>query len=261
MSPATLEVPLSLRRGGRRTNVQRAFDDSLKLERIVCRSLGLDNLADKRVLDVGCGWRMTKALLDQALPIGHYTGLDVFGEAIEFLTTCVDDPRFDLHVLDAHNEMYNPDGKALGDIDELPVETASYDIIWLFSVFTHLAPHDYAAMLRLLRGYVTPDGKLLFSLFINESTPNSRGFMDNMNRQWEQNATRLDTLNERATTYLAERKIPDIVDFDPRQPLKWAIYSREHALALIEGSGWRVEQVHYPEEAILHYIVCSPVGQ
>jgi hypothetical protein len=43
-----------------------------------------------------------------------------------------------------------------------------FDLICLFSVFTHLAPHDYVAMLRLLRRHATPDARLIFSLFVRD---------------------------------------------------------------------------------------------
>jgi SAM-dependent methyltransferase len=43
-----------------------------------------------------------------------------------------------------------------------------FDVISLFSVFTHLAPHDFPAMLRALRPCAARDGRLIFSLFINE---------------------------------------------------------------------------------------------
>lgn len=258
MAENELEVPLALRRGGRRTQVERAVRDSLTLERLVCRNLGIADLGGKRVLDVGCGWRMAKALLDKNLPIGAYVGVDVFAESIEFLQSSVTDERFSFQLLDAHNAMYNPTGKPLTDIASLPVAEASFDIIWLFSVFTHLAPHDYAAMLKLLRPYVKPDGRLLFSLFINEPTPGGMGFIDSVTKQWESQAIREDQLSNRAAQGFAQRRAPGFVDFDPAQPLKWALYSREHALELFDGTGWEIESVNDPEEAIQHYIVCLP---
>jgi hypothetical protein len=35
-------------------------------------------------------------------------------------------------------------------------------------VFTHLAPDDFVAMLRLTRRHVKTDGRLVFSLFLND---------------------------------------------------------------------------------------------
>ena len=258
MNNEKLEVPEDLRRGGVTKDVERAVSDTLKLERIVCRSLSLPDLAGKAVLDIGCGWRMCKALLDNDLPIGSYTGIDVYKEAIEYLEANVNDERFTFHVLNANNEMYNPDGKALQEIPQLPAEQSAYDIIWAFSVFTHLAPHDYETMLKLLRACVKPDGKLVFSVFINEATAGGLGFIDNVRKQWEKNGVQIDSVNDRAAEYFAEQKVPDFIDFDPKQPLKWAIYSREHAIELVERTGWKIEGVHDPEDAIQHYIVCSP---
>ena len=211
-----------------------------------------------RVLDMGCGWRMSKALLDSDIPIGAYVGIDVFAESIDFLKSSVSDERSSYHLLDAHNEMYNPTGKTLCEIDSLPVPEASFDIIWLFSVFTHLAPHDYKAMLKILRPYIKPEGKLLFSLFINENTPNGMGFIDSVTRQWNLNTPGAAQVNENAAKYFKEKKVPEFIDFHPEQPLKWALYSREYALELMKGSGWEVESINFPEEAIQHYIVCSP---
>ena len=45
MNNEKLEVPEDLRRGGVTKDVERAVSDTLKLERIVCRSLSLPDLA------------------------------------------------------------------------------------------------------------------------------------------------------------------------------------------------------------------------
>ena len=50
------------------------------------------------------------------------------------------DPRFEFHHFDARNELYNPTGTPLADFEELPVGSARFDLISLFSVFTHLTP-------------------------------------------------------------------------------------------------------------------------
>ncbi len=45
----------------------------------------------------------------------------------------------------------------------------------------------------------------------------------------------------------------------PNQPLKAAVYSRQHALELVESTGWEVESLNEPAEEIQHYMVCKPV--
>jgi SAM-dependent methyltransferase len=124
------------------------------------------------LLDVGCGTKVVKTLLDNSMPIGRYVGIDASSEVIEWLQANVSDPRFEFHHLDAHNAMYNPEGIDLASFELLPVGPRRFDLICLFSVFTHLAPHDYVAMLRLLRRHAKPDARLLFSLFLRDpNTP------------------------------------------------------------------------------------------
>ena len=52
---------------------------------------------------------------------------------------------------------------------------------------------------------------------------------------------------------------PDFKDMVPNQPLKAAVYSRKHALELVESTGWEVESLNEPAEEIQHYMVCKPV--
>ncbi len=262
MSDQMLDVPRSLRRGGRLEESERSVEDALKIIALVCRNLGIDNLAESRILDMGCGYRMAKSIIEQNVPIKEYVGLDVFRDMIEFLQEGIDDPRFTFHSLDIHNEMYNPKGKPLAELDALPIAKESFDIIWLFSVFTHLAPHDYSAMLKLLRPYVNRQGRLVFSLFVNEITPSGLGFISSVNKKFSEQAKENSQLfMEKFSEIYAQENAapPSFIDFDPEQPLKWAIYSREHALDLVQGTGWEVESLNDPEEAIQHYIVCRPV--
>jgi SAM-dependent methyltransferase len=164
-----LEVPEGLRRTAHRSEAS-WLDSARELVELVCRECGLEDLADTSVLDIGCGTKIVKALLDDARPIGRYVGVDVDPKVIRFLEANVDDPRFAFHHIDVQNDLYNPDGLPLVEREALPLGDETFDVIWLFSVFTHLGPVDYAAMLRLLRRYIRDDGWLVFSLFINELT-------------------------------------------------------------------------------------------
>jgi hypothetical protein len=259
MPAKSFDIPRALRRGGRLDDVEKSIQSTLKIIQLMCRELEIPDMDQSHVMDMGCGWRMAKTLLDHDIPIGEYVGLDVFAETIEFLQANITDPRFSFHVLDSHNEMYNPQGRPLAEIPGLNVPEGAFDIICLFSVFTHLAPHDYVAMLKLLRPYVRPEGKLIFSLFVNETTASGRGFIASVQRNWANNAERLEEYKEKFADQFEEHGPPAFVDFDPAQPLKWAIFSREHALELVEGTGWKVESLNEPEEAIQHFMICTPV--
>ena len=244
-----LEVPPALRRGGLRGDEQKYVHSGRMLIDLLCRRLGVADLGAQRMLDMGCGTKLVQAFLAHDLPVGAYVGIDVYREMIDFLAQEVRDPRFSFHHMDSHNAMYNPGGRPLGPDTALPVEPGSFDLICLFSVFTHLEPHDYVAMLKLLRPCIRPGGTLLFSLFVNELTPGGHGLIDGVQRNLDP--------EQRARQAAAPVPVPDFVDAGPGT-LQWALYSRQHALALIEGTGWRVESLNDPEEYIQHYFVCRP---
>ncbi len=259
MSDLVLKVPLELRRGGKLHDEAASVKSGLQLIQLMCRNFGVRDLGESSVLDMGCGCKLAQAILHHDLPIGRYVGIDVFSDLIAFLQSNVLDPRFSFHVQNTHNQMYNPEGELLSAASRLPIDEESFDIICLFSVFTHLAPHDYVAMLRMLRRYVKPGGRIIFSLFINETTSGGLGYIDDINKLWKKQPKKLDAYREVFEQGLRSAGPPDFVDYDRSQPLRWAIYSRENALRLIKGTGWEVASLNDPEEAIQHYMICKPV--
>ncbi|MGZ4730288.1 MAG: hypothetical protein ACXWB2_21445, partial [Acidimicrobiales bacterium] len=139
-----------------------------------------------------------------------------------------------------------------------------FDIICLFSVFTHLAPHDYRAMLRLLRPHISPSGGLVFSLFVDEGIdPDARAAIE---RELERRlaagdpSARAAIQDQLASGAPADGGVPDFVDRIPDQPLMKAVYSEPYARRLIEGTGWTPLALHPPEEPFVqHYFVCRPI--
>jgi SAM-dependent methyltransferase len=258
MTAQSFDIPRALRRGGKLNDVETSVQSTLAIIDLMYRKLKMPDFSQAHILDMGCGWRMAKTLLDLDIPVARYVGMDVFADMVEFLQASVTDPRFSFHALDSHNAMYNPQGTPLAELTGLNVPESTFHVICLFSVFTHLAPHDYVAMLKLLRPYVRPDGKLIFSLFVNETTEAGFGFIDNINRLWAIDAAQRENAGDRFKHHLENQVSLDFVDFDPAQPLRWAVFSRDYAIKLVEGTGWNIESLNDPEEAIQHYMVCTP---
>jgi SAM-dependent methyltransferase len=241
----TLKIPRQFSRSAK-TDEEWARRSALWQLGFVRDRLGLPDLADVAVLDVGCGVKLTAALIEEDIPIGRYVGVDVYREMIEFLDAEVEDPRFGYHHVEFHNELYNPDGTPMTSASRLPVEENAFDVIWLFSVFTHLAPHDFRTMLRVLRPHARDDGRLLFSLYLDEVTPGGHGFTDAVHQKLALNgATPAPTLD-------------GFMDVFPEHPLRVALYSRRLALELIADTGWDVVEVNDPGPFIQHSIVCAP---
>lgn len=189
---------------------------------LVVKCLGLRDLSDSDVPDVGCGVRFTQAIINRDIPIKSYTGVDVHRSLIEFLQREVDDPRFSFSHWDAQNAKYHPQGVKITRESRLPVD-GLFDIIWLFSVFTHLDRSDADALLAILRRHVRPGGALFFSAFLDDT---------------------IDTFEDR---------LPD-------RPLDWPCYSEQYMRQLVVANRWRVSSVHppSPEHFIQHYLVCYP---
>ena len=258
MSDLVLSVPKELRRGNTRHNEQAAAAEGVELIKLMCRTFDIADFGNTTVLDMGCGSKLAQAILDRDLPLGRYVGVDVFPDLIDFLETNVSDPRFSFHVLNSHNEMYNPDGEPLSANTRLSLDEQSFDIICLFSVFTHLAPHDYVAMLQMLRRYIKPGGRIIFSLFVNELTKGGMGWLDVLEKAWLADAALAEKHKDAFLEAAKEGGPPDFLDYYPADPLKVAIYSRENALRLVENTGWEVESLNDPEEYIQHYMICKP---
>jgi len=217
-----LHVPLRFRKGSLRTNEAAAIDSAVDQLAMIRRELGLDSLAATAMLDIGCGVKFTQAFLNRQIPIGRYHGVDVDRDMVGFLVDNVTDPRFSYASIDVYNEMYNKAGTPLSRELDLGTGGATFDVICLFSVFTHLAPHDYAEMLALARRHIAPTGRLIFTTFLDETIDG------------------------------------DFKDEDPAHPLLRALYKQAAVRRMVADAGWRLERLNDPLKRTQHILVCAP---
>jgi SAM-dependent methyltransferase len=212
----------------------------------MCEATERVDLGGTDLLDVGCGVRFTQAILANDLPVGSYTGVDVFGRLVEFLNQTVTDARFTYHHHDVLNALYNPEASETLATSPLPCPDASYDLICGFSLFTHLAPADFRLMLERTRVLARPGAWLYFTAFVDEVTASGEGFVDRY----------FSAMGLGAEDQLPEAERPRYREGNPEVPLDVSLYSRSHAMELIEGSGWQVVAVHDPARTAQHQFVC-----
>ena len=241
-----LDVPRNLHRSWH-VNKEDWIRSAKAAHSLLCDVAGCTDLSEKSGLDYGCGSKLTKLFLENDLPIRRYVGIDTMKELIDFLQPSIHDERFSYHHVNLYNELYNREGIPLTDLDSLPLAGEQFDVICLFSVFTHLAPHDYKPLLKLLRPHASPDCRLVYSAFLDELSASGHGFMD----KW--GPLIVDKIE--ATP---DSVSPDFCDFFPERSLEVAIYARSYALDLLEGTGWRIEEIRDPSPDIQHVFVCVP---
>jgi SAM-dependent methyltransferase len=121
------------------------------------------------VLDVGCGsGRIAVPLTGYLSGEGRYAGFDVSKKAVAW---CQDNisrshPNFDFTVADIQNGFYNRKGKSTPSEFPFPYPDASFDVVFLASVFTHMFPPDVTHYLHEIARVLKPGGRCLSTFFL-----------------------------------------------------------------------------------------------
>ena len=124
---------------------------------------------DSRVLDVGCGiGRMAIPLTETLGPEGSYDGFDVVEAAIRWCRRNITrrHPNFRFTVVEARNGVYRPRGREDASSVRFPYADASFDVVLLASVFTHMRTPAVAHYLGEIRRVLRPDGRALVTAFL-----------------------------------------------------------------------------------------------
>ena len=217
-----------LRRGGpgQRATTS-AAESGIELLDLMLKRLGKDDLRNLSILDIGCGTRLAEAIAARGTGVTRYAGLDVNPEIVALLRREWMQPNHEYHHVNLHNRQYNPRGMQLTPDFSLPVK-GRFDIVCLFSVFTHLDPYDSDCMLSVARRYLNDSGRFIFTCFIND------------------------------------RDVSGFDDRFPDQPLMKAVYNSRLMEHLLAQNGWRVVARYDPTRSgngytlMQHCYVCEP---
>jgi SAM-dependent methyltransferase len=203
-----LELPAKLRINSPKVRDAGLEDTGEVIMQLVLDKLGMKDYSATDILDVGCGSRFTLTIINRKIPVKSYTGIEINTDIVDFWNV--------------HNDMYNTQGIPMQDFDDLPVE-GDFDLIWLFSVFTHLNPDDSLQLLKLMRKKIRPGGNLFFTTHTK----------DDVNR-----------FEDRA----------------PRHALLRAFYHPDYMRELVEQAGWKVDSFHEKDTSkfVRSHFIASP---
>jgi len=125
--------------------------------------------AEERVLDLGCGvGRMAVPLTQYLAQSGSYVGVDVASAGIDWCARSITPvyPNFRFVHLDLHHPIYNPLGSAAVETANLPFADASFDVILLVSVLTHLGTAAITRYASEISRLLAPGGRCFATAFL-----------------------------------------------------------------------------------------------
>lgn len=123
---------------------------------------------DEKILEVGCGIGRIAIPLTQYLTSGSYVGFDIVPHGIEWCQQKVTPryPNFTFFIADVHNKYYHPEGRHAASEYVFPFPDASFDFVFLTSVFTHMLPDDLERYALEIGRVLRPGGRCFCTAYI-----------------------------------------------------------------------------------------------
>jgi SAM-dependent methyltransferase len=128
-----------------------------------------------RLVDVGCGLgRLATGLLAEFGDVAYsYLGVDANREFVGWCQEHIErrHPSFRFMHIDVANKRYNPNGTVDGNKIRLPVANASADIVYMWGVFTNMAPEHVQIYVSELSRIARDGGKVFLTAFVEDNVP------------------------------------------------------------------------------------------
>lgn len=124
---------------------------------------------DERVLDVGCGaGRAAWGLAGYLGPEGGYCGFDTFPAGVDWCRENLAPrlPNFEFRTVDVFSGVYNPYASVTAEDFRFPYADASFDLVVLVSVFTHMLPADMGNYLAEISRVLAPGGRMFATYYL-----------------------------------------------------------------------------------------------
>lgn len=174
------------------------YDDAYYLKSTKAEARRLVNIGltvNSSILDVGCGQgRLAIGLIESKRKIKYYRGVDVQQVSIDWCQKFITerDPTYQFTHLDVMNARYNRKGKSMEKDFRFPFKKGEFDIIYLFSVFTHMIAEDIRIYLKEFKRVLAPSGKIFLTAFIEKDVPymtiNPEGYLKKLGlKRWKGN--------------------------------------------------------------------------
>lgn len=181
-----------------------------------------------RVLDIGCGiGRLAVPLTGYLNDEGSYEGFDIVRSAIQWCKKKISSahPRFQFRHIHLRNDLYNLQTRNKASHFAFPYESGQFDVVFLFSVFTHMLPEDVENYLGEIARVLKPGGRCLSTFFV-------------MNEETKQRMDAFEGLK-----FVHDKG--DYLLMDPKVKEANVAYREKPLLQSIHNQGLKLESIHY----------------
>lgn len=142
-----------------------------------------------RVLDVGCGiGRLAVPLTTYLTDKGSYEGFDIVKSGIDWCNKKIKKkfPNFNFTHINLKNDLYNLKVENEAKYFKFPYNEREFDVVFLFSVFTHMMPDDVDNYLAQINRVLKDDGTCVATFFImNDESYNLMKKYDGLDFKYE----------------------------------------------------------------------------
>jgi SAM-dependent methyltransferase len=124
---------------------------------------------DESVLDVGCGYGRTAVAFTHYLSEkGRYEGFDILKDGIRWCQRNITPAHTNFQFVhsDIYHGFYNRHGRYKASEYRFPYDDASFDFVFLASVFTHLLPVDLEHYLQEISRVLRSGGRCFITYFL-----------------------------------------------------------------------------------------------
>lgn len=172
------------------------------------------------LLDIGCGsGRLAIGVLSLLGKVHLYHGIDVSKPRIDWCMRHLASrqPGFKFTHIDAVNCRYNPGGDKIEGGFSLPLLDGEFDIVYLYSVFSHMAADHVGRYLEEIQRVLRGSGRVFITAFVEAGVPEISINPTGYRRDWS-------------------------------GPLHCVRYEKSFFETLIRGMGFRVDRFEYGNE-------------
>lgn len=126
-------------------------------------------IEESTVLDIGCGsGRLAIGLLGRCSKLHRYWGIDVHATSIAWCLRWITEyhRNFRFCHVGLQNDRYNPRGTQICSDVQLPFKDGLFDVIALYSVFTHMVGEHVKRYLSEMHRMLKSEGRAMFTVHI-----------------------------------------------------------------------------------------------